>query len=55
MMILALKPLRVEHLSIIESLLLVELSFRVVEIIRMDLMFFDEIFTEYFDGRDCLH
>lgn len=55
MMILALKSLGVEHFSIVESLLLVELPLRVVEIIRMDLMLFDEVFTEHFDGRDCLH
>lgn len=55
MMILPLKLLRVEHFSIVEGLFFVNLPLRVVEVIRMDLMLFDEVLTEYLYGRGCFH
>lgn len=54
MVILALKLLRIEQFSIIEGVLLVDVSFGVVEVIRVYLMFFDEVFTKHFDSRGCL-
>lgn len=55
MMILPLKLLRVEHFSIVESILFVNLPLGVVEVIRIDLMLFDEVLAEYLYGCACLH